>query len=222
MTSFLRALTFGALFVACVVAVIPPDLDLDDYLPYFQETYEKRGPGGGRGGGNRRDPSIINGVNITHYFDVPANWPELCAQEALVPTDPVGLLNYQNRALNHRTDMMDYIVQQMCVMDVYNFAFRETASGAVSSGAVSDIVPLIPYFLLLGISFPDLTTTTEMVTVQDNEISMVVRYWGTFTESFMGIPATSEKISFISSTHQTIRDGKVVAEQGINNFMAAL
>lgn len=59
-------------------------------------------------------------------------------------------------------------------------------------------------------SFPDFTSTIEMMAAEDDRVAVRASHTGTHQGPFMGIPATGKRVTVTASGIFAIKDGKLI------------
>jgi steroid delta-isomerase-like uncharacterized protein len=76
-------------------------------------------------------------------------------------------------------------------------------------------------FEMLKRAFPDLQAHIEDIVAADDRIALRLRFHGTHSGEFLGIPATGRPIEYVSHEFYRIADG-LIAEEWICSDMATL
>lgn len=76
-------------------------------------------------------------------------------------------------------------------------------------------------FEMVKQSFPDLQAQIEDIVAADDRVALRLRFRGTHSGEFLGIPATGHPIEYVSHEFYRIADG-LIAEEWICSDMAAL
>jgi steroid delta-isomerase-like uncharacterized protein len=76
-------------------------------------------------------------------------------------------------------------------------------------------------FEMMKQAFPDLQAHIEDIVVADDRVALRLRFRGTHSGEFLGIPATGHPIEYVSHEFYRIADG-LIAEEWICSDMATL